>query len=205
MTKKETLNRVKDLLIQSVLIIFSVILALVLNETRTSQNTNQSTRQALEKVVQEIQNNRQSLAQVKGYHKFAASRIDSLLRLADPTKPVIKMIEAVMPKGIQPPDMQQTAWNTFNSTGLVSNLDYDKIYTLTRLYKLQAEGVETTWKACAGHIMSPGFFDVSKMKTNLQLLQVLFYELYQQERFLEEKMMETLDEMGATQVAIMDQ
>ena len=197
-------DRWKDFLLQSILIVFSVILALFLNELRTNQKTQNETQLALGNVIKEIKDNYRSLEYVKGYHKRGMNRIDSIIGEAQQSgtplsEPLFNLFRIALPNGILPPNTQRSAWNCMNSTGLLTELSYDQLYTLTRIYNLQAEGVETTWRSVANHLMSIETLDESKKQVNLQLLSMLFSELYQQEIYLMEKMEGALEKLGVSQ------
>ncbi|MEP2772009.1 MAG: hypothetical protein ABJH05_07655 [Fulvivirga sp.] len=78
MKKKIKLSvRIKDYLIQSILLAFSVLLALVLNEWRQSIKTNDVVDRVKASIVSEVLHNQETIKEALDYHKVL---IDDLLR-----------------------------------------------------------------------------------------------------------------------------
>lgn len=178
----------QKLLFESFLIVLSILFALLINEWRKGQEQAAQRDKALNMVLQELKHNYEELEIVMPYHQKVNAGLDSILTnstgeaLSD--SPLKQILSSVARRGIMPPELQTTAWNTSQLSGAMSLFDEETIYALANVYELQANGVGLTWKEIANFYLSPSLFDMEKNQIHLSLLAVYFYELYQQERFL---------------------
>lgn len=187
----------QKLLFESFLIVLSILFALLINEWRKGQEQAAQHDKALAMVLKELQHNRDELKKVMPYHQKVKVELDSILKHTSLQvlleQPVRQYLGDVAPRGIFPPELQTTAWNTAQLSGAVSLFDEETIYALANVYELQANGVGLTWKEIADYYLDPSLFDMTKNQIHLSLLGVYFYELYQQERFLKDRTVEAIE------------
>ncbi|WP_026376728.1 hypothetical protein [Aestuariibacter salexigens] len=184
--KKETFVR---LLFESGLIIFSVMLALFLDEYRVTLKQEAATQKALSNIKQEMQTNLTVLRKWYDYHSQVAVNIDQVLQSDDiPKEDFIKDDEvhyfSVMPQGVVQDLIDDSAWNAFKSTESYANLEFEVMLVLSRVYNLQQSGVKNTLQLILSHFSGNDFLDQEKLKNNLILLRRSFREIASQEAYL---------------------
>ena len=192
-----------ELLFQSVLIVFSVLLALFLNEVRQYQKQQTRRTQILTNLQQEIKNNSQRIEQVVNYHKEASVLLmnyvqsDSLQKIYQGQPPLAIFGQVLQGKqGLNPALLHRTAWELAQYSQEMNDLNYELQYELSSLYRLQASGVESTWNSIAALFTNPLMYDDIRSIVALRTLASSINELYQQEKYLLEKyqvMSEKLD------------
>ncbi len=186
------------LLQESVLIVFSILLALVINEWRADQKLESDKEKILESIVLELENNLKSLRAVMSYHKKVAQKMGEILSQKNVIdvlgkKNGIELFFQYSEDGFQEPRVQANAWQTAQLSGILSQFDNETIYRLSALYELQEEGVETAWKKTVEGFYDNDSFDPSKNYAILQKIQLAISSLHSMERYLVEKNEETLE------------
>ncbi|QHT68272.1 hypothetical protein GXP67_17305 [Rhodocytophaga rosea] len=117
----------EEYLADALLIVFSVLLALILNEIRNNWMERSQTREMLRNVRTELINNKQLLQQQYEYHLLVLHNIDSALVNEAYSKQFISQgelhLEAFAPDGIMLEDFDWTAWETAKSNNISSKID----------------------------------------------------------------------------------
>jgi hypothetical protein len=129
-------RRTSALLLESALIVGSILLAFALNgwwETRQERRLGE---RALASFEQEIRQNRENLMAVMPYHRhlhtlFSELSVSGAVRTFDD----IRYLDGF--EGWQPPVLTSTAWSTAIATGVLSVLDYDTVREISAVYTLQ--------------------------------------------------------------------
>ncbi|MBK7869597.1 MAG: hypothetical protein IPJ74_02400 [Saprospiraceae bacterium] len=187
----------RKLIFESILIIFSILLALFINEWRKGQEQTAQRQKSMHMILQELQHNADQLENVIPYHARATKQLDSLLKTnIDLNSGVLSIAGQVLRRGINPPELRSTAWNTAQLSGSVGLFKEEAIYALANVYELQEDGVEITWKEIARFYMSADNFDSTLTLQRLALLKIYFNELYQQEQFLQERTNEAIMQLN---------
>ena len=130
---------IRKILIESALIVFSILLALGVNEWVDSRKQAALTERAVHAIRDEISGNAQRIRDVREYHKTLMSeskRADTLHIIhgyAD--------FQHAVPswKGFHNPELDGTAWQSAITLGVVSNIGFDTVQTISRLYSLQTK------------------------------------------------------------------
>ncbi len=175
--------------IEAVLIVFSILLALGVNEWRASYKLNKQAHAALENIQKELENNRLSLLGVMDYHAEVSEKLtayisnDSLQQTLR-GKSLIEAMPLVMKQGLQAPRLQTAAWQAAQKTSISSRFNYETMYLLASTYELQQNGVSNTWKQIALSILNESALDPARLPIALALLQAQLKELHAQERYL---------------------
>ena len=112
-------------LIELLSVILGVILALMLNQWSANRSIDKKVNIALSNVANEIKANSELLEIV---HKQNA------LVFQDSTETTNNDSSSTFTPAIQ---LQETAWNTFLSTGLSTNIDYELLLLLSQAYSIQ--------------------------------------------------------------------
>ena len=190
-------SHTKDLLIQSFLIVLSVLLDLFLDEVRSDYKLGQQREQVVSNVIAELNENVEQLESVVGYHERAAESIgaylDSLAQTGqEVSSPAIQLVPGLIRGGIAPPELQRTAWASTQLSPAYGLIPYETTYELARLYDLQADGVETTWRELARVFVGLEAYEADRAEAVLRSMQFSFGELYRQEAYLLEEMQEAI-------------
>ncbi|MBA2571556.1 MAG: hypothetical protein H0V06_00820 [Gemmatimonadetes bacterium] len=184
------------LLFESVLIVFSILLALSVSECSERSNRQERAEVALDNIRAEIASNAASLRRIVPYHQQMLARLDLLL--ADSasvlrSQGVIGTISRIAPEGLQPPTLGSTAWGIATTTDAISRIDYAQVYVLSRLYQIQHMGVETTVPRLSELLLARETFQTEQDPLpSLRLLQLILNELVTQEQFLLQRYTEVL-------------
>ncbi len=186
--KRQKLN-FSHLLVEAVLIVFTVTLALTLNEWRSNVKANATKEKVLKNIVNEIESNKEDLIEKMNYHKETSIRIrdylnnDSLWSTLNPNSG-IQAVSQLMPQGILNPNLQSGAWNSAVLSGVVNSFEYERLFVLSNLYQTQETGVNTTWKVITGFYSDYESFNREKSKQVAMRFQLAIGELYNQEKSL---------------------
>jgi hypothetical protein len=114
-------------LFESALIVFSILLALAINGWKEDRDNQRLASQALANFEREIQDNSGKIATRIPYHS----------RLSESFKKSRSMSEVPGWQGIKPPILQDTAWQTALATNALSQIRYDTVSALSRVYTYQ--------------------------------------------------------------------
>lgn len=122
-------------LFESALIVFSVLLALALNEWRESRAETERVEQALRAIRGELRENRRLVAEARDYHSRLAESFDASARRGAEAPDL-----SVMERGlVHPARVLSTAWESAQSTGTTSAIPYETVLRLSSVYVRQAE------------------------------------------------------------------
>jgi hypothetical protein len=173
---------------ESSLIVFSVLLALLLNEYREMIKEEQEKERALQMIQIELKGNRDTLSKWLPYHKQILKNFteavdkDSLegLSLDDQRLLIMKKI----PKGVVIGLLETSAWEAIKLSNIPSNLNVETIFALSKLYNIQNQGVRGTLSRISTTLNSRELVGENNSKHSLFLLKSLFYELVAQEIYL---------------------
>lgn len=173
---------------ESLLIVLSVILALFLNEYRASIKDRALRRVALDNVKAEMQKN---LEIFRAWHPYHREVLDNFAAaLGDPSTQE-KLVTAqgvvlwrLMPRGLVQTLPSHTAWGTLESSPIVTDLDFETLMTLSRVYDLQRVGVEDTIDLLKNELSSRETMDEEQLGSTLVLFHRSLLELTSQEEFL---------------------
>jgi hypothetical protein len=131
----------KEYLGESLLIIFSVVLALVLTEWVNKTNERKQTREIVNQVKEELIHNKNEEIKQYHYHQQVLRTIDSALSNPEFANRIMHdnefHLERIAPKGILYGDLEDVAWQLAKSHNLSSTLDIPALTLLTSIYNDQ--------------------------------------------------------------------
>lgn len=123
--------------IESALIVFSVLFALVLNEWREDAASRSETRVAAAAIRTEIEENARQVAASAAYHE---ALVESLLASESEGEPTPSLDD--MPNGLfRPARVVSTAWESAQSAELTVGMSYEALLEISSLHAQQAEYV----------------------------------------------------------------
>jgi hypothetical protein len=129
-------RRPSALLLESALIVSSILLAFALNGWWEARQERRLAARALASFEQEVRQNRANLLAVMPYHRdlhalFSAMSVAGTVRTFED----LRYLDGF--DGWQPPVLTSTAWSTAIATGALAHLDYDTVREISSLYALQ--------------------------------------------------------------------
>lgn len=118
------------LAVESVVVVFSILLALVVNEWRQEREQAERSQRAKEAIRAELLHNHRQLARVHPYH----DRLADTLRILS-AGGVSSVEPGVRPKGwIRNVDLVSAAWDAAAATGATARFDYPILLATSRAY-----------------------------------------------------------------------
>lgn len=186
MTKKR--NTILEILIQFILIVFSVVLGIYLSERIEEGKKRKESEELLAKIKSEVKDNIQLLEKWAPYHQKIYKNLDSLSKdsafVAEFIKDKYVFFERLLSEGtFMARSPVNDAWDIAKSHPLIVNIDYDKLLILSRVYNQQALTFEPMFE----------LFDLFNSKdvnlekdaqTNLKLIRDRIWDLVARERQL---------------------
>jgi len=152
---------IRRILVESALIVFSILLALGVNQWADAHKEKQLTARVLRSVREEITANQTRVQAWLPYHRameLATHRADSLRIVHNYAD-----FKSAAPQwsGFKNPELDGTAWQAAVSLGVVNNMGFDTVRVLSSLYTTQAK-YDQYW---AGTIQSFDFGDATMANT----------------------------------------
>jgi hypothetical protein len=128
----------KEYVGESLLIIFSVILALIFTEIINRVNERKETRELLRDVRAELIHNKKVAEDQYHYHLYILKRIDSVLNHPEIAQTFIAHGEVnfdlVVPEGVLKGELLEVAWEVAKSHNIASRTDIATLTLLTSIY-----------------------------------------------------------------------
>ncbi len=189
------------LIFESALIMFSVLLALFLNEYRGELKENQQKDLAMEMVQVELESNLETINEWLPYHRTVLSNLNEALKNDDIDTAIFaqngELSGKFMPNGVVQSLIDNASWQTLRSSGISSKIDLNIMLTLSELYKLQSQGVESTLNSIIDILRSRESLEKENQRNTTILLRNAFREMVGQEIFLIAKYQQALIKLGA--------
>ena len=175
-------------LFESVLIIMSVFLALVLNENRRKANIREQLQASLNIVMNEMDQNEKILVGWLDYHTKVYANLGELrsndsLRTRFLTEDGLYIYD-VMPMGIAQQVLSRNAWEAFKNTESFGSLDCQQIVHLSDVYEVQKVGVEATVMKITNLLYDRASLKKENLDETIVLFEQLYHELISQEDYL---------------------
>lgn len=165
-------------LIEALLIVFSVLLALLLNEYRENLKQKKVIRKNLQSIEEEMRSNLSVINDWIPYHQQVLNNIERAIESDSIQNLLITDrgfdIFQIAPKGIFQNTMSQTAWNVGQGSGIIGNLDYETVYLLSKTYDLQENSVKRSIEEILRELFSKEAIQSSNVKETLILLYTKF-------------------------------
>lgn len=138
LSKVFTVRDWKEYLGESLLIIFSVLLALFLTEYFNKLHDKQNTREHLKNIIAELNQNKQYIQEMQQYNLKVLANIDSALIDKQRMDKIVSNdefnLKLIAPDGALYRYMNNEAWSVAKSSNIISKLDFQTDVMLTRVY-----------------------------------------------------------------------
>ena len=137
-----TVRNWKEYLGESLLIIFSVVLALILTEIFNKIHDDRQTSEVLHQLKMELVDNKRNETEQYQYHLQVLKNIDSALRYPEYAEQFINNGEIdlegrVAPQGVMSKDLNSVAWEVAKQKDAFSKLGFTTYSLLTEIYNNQ--------------------------------------------------------------------
>jgi hypothetical protein len=190
---------------ESSLIIFSVLLALFLNEYREELARNQEKERALKMVNAELKSNLNTLNEWLPYHKEVLKNLEQSFDDNHDNHDLsfndqYTLITSSFPKGIVQTMLDNSSWEAIKQSNVSSTIDLDIIFSLSKLYKVQSLGIESTLQRTLMILSSRESIREGNLRETIFLLKNHFNELVGQEVYMievYEKLIEEIESLDA--------
>jgi hypothetical protein len=131
----------KDYLGESLLIVFSVLLALIVTEAVNTIHENQQIREVLQSIREELINNKKAEEEQYQYHLMVLKNIDSALTHPSFAQQFISdgriNLNLIAPQGVLLHDLNDVAWQAARQRNIASKIDLTTYSLLTDIYDNQ--------------------------------------------------------------------
>ena len=186
MTEEKKESRILKLIIESALIIFSVLLALIISEWQNNYNQKLQTEKIITNIKEEILENQKFIQTVITYHDEVSKKV-GMVGTTDSirNKLFFEIISEVAPHGIIQGTFKDIAWTVAN-TGQISNrIPLKKSIILYEVYE-QQRIVNSTIQKIIDFLFSREIHRKKLLNENIMVFKLLFNELTSQEEHLDD-------------------
>lgn len=187
------------IIIESILIVLSILLALAINEYRDYRKKVLLREETLSNIKTEIQSNISELEALIENHQSKASKIIEYLHNTDDKdlidKKVIDVIYTFDQVILKEVSLSTTAWETAQITNAVSLLHFGTIQCLSKVYNLYDISVKKMWHLISNFLLSKENYEANNTVLKLQVFNAYLTELYRQEIYLKDKLQDSLKEL----------
>jgi hypothetical protein len=167
------LRDLKEYLGESLLIIFSVLLALFLTEYINNLHEKKSTREMLDNIKAELIRNKQKEQEQYSYQQNILKRIDSALRTPSFQQKILSdgdfHLNYIAPEGVVNRDLSTVAWDVAKSNNITTKAGFDLVSKLTDIYANQAR-IDKVEEKVADVLLSREARDPARIRETLILL-----------------------------------
>lgn len=194
MLKRSHRRTIVDLLIEALLIVFSVLVALAANRWRDQREARQRLAAAEQHIRVELEENKAILQNIIPYHEAEAQRIGAFLArpdLADQVRgrSMRDLEDQLMPHGfwnptVSPQDLSDAAWQSALSDHSASLMPPQTVNRLMAYYAVQDSGVQHTLQLMGQQFLAPSMFDPRATILMLRTTQGWFSEIAAEEKEL---------------------
>ncbi len=137
----------KEYLGESLLIIFSVALAIILTEVFAKMHENQQTREVLHQLREELISNKEAEEIQYQYHLKVLKNIDSALRNDNYRTKVMDSgrihLSVLAPDGVLRKDLNDAAWQVARQTDIISKINLETYSLIADIYNQQQRVTKT--------------------------------------------------------------
>lgn len=131
----------KEYLGESLLIIFSVLLALGVTEYINKFHERENTKSLLKSIVTELKKNKKAIQEMNEYNMQVLAKIDSALGSRNLQERLVSNdefhLEQIAPQGVLYRYPDNDAWTIAKNNNIMSKIDIESISILTKVYEEQ--------------------------------------------------------------------
>ena len=179
------------LLLEGLLIVFSVLLALYLNQRAAQKDLREQKNSALASLEREVNRNARVIEDWQQLHSKILERIKALrqpesdsLRSLLIRDGQVQLSVITMDQSVAQANLNHTAWQTAQSTNILSELEYELVEELTQTYALQEMVMQETLARIINLFFERQTHNADHIEASLLQFELLFTEMVGQEYIL---------------------
>jgi type II secretory pathway pseudopilin PulG len=130
---------IQRILVESALIVFSILLALAVNSYVDARKERALTERSLRGVRDELTANLEAVQDVRAYHDTLAQETQAVDAAHEATSYTEFRAHTAVWHGFHNPELNATAWQSAITLGSVANMGYDTVRVLSSVYATQAK------------------------------------------------------------------
>jgi hypothetical protein len=173
-----TIRDWKEYLGESLLIIFSVLLALILTEYFNNLHEKENTRSILRSIVAELNHNKISIQEMNNYNLQVLNKIDSALDNKGLQQQLVSNdefhLKVIAPQGALYRYLDNEAWTIAKNNNIMSKLDVEAVSILTKVYEDQSRVMKVEDEV-ANIILNRESRDPNKIHSTLVLIRDVYH------------------------------
>ncbi len=186
---------------EGVLIVFSILLALGVNEWRVRSGEHAEEKKAVADIAEELRENKALLDDIPGYHRsIGQSLFETVgtLEEGDTRTPldIFLSTEGLRSTIIIQRWPQDVSWQVAKDRGVVGRFDYDTAKMLSITYDSQLKSVLSLFDKISELLSRPEMFSARDQGSVLSPLAATFLELAAREEMLLDLMDKTVSDLG---------
>jgi hypothetical protein len=168
----------KEYLGESLLIIFSVLLALLLTEFFNYLHSRENTHSLIREISQELRQNRKNILEIKDYDAGILGKINQALTNKSLQDSIVENdvfhLDLIAPQGALYRYLNNEAWTVAKNNDIISRLDVETSSLLTRVYEDQTRMMKVEDEV-ARVIMDRASRDPRQIHTTLILIRDIYH------------------------------
>ena len=192
---------------ESILIIFSVLFALFIDQQVVNWQIAKKKRVALESIRQELYRNQAIVSTWKAKHIAIRDRIGSVLdgendslKVALQAEKYLNLYLLTNNESLIDALLTDTAWESAQSTGIVSEFDFETTQKLTHVYSMQDIMLDKTLMKITDYYFDSSSHDMDKLEQILIQFQLRFWELTGQELLMEDLYSKAIEHLNTKRI-----
>jgi hypothetical protein len=185
------MQSLKKYLFEGILIVFSVLFALFIDNYAQRLKVEKQKKLAIERIKLELSQNQKIAKGWLVHHGKILERIKNLMKLSDDSlkkafsKDNYLTFELLTDgKSFNNDLLSSTAWETAKSTGIIEKFDFELIESLTLMYEFQNILIGTTLNGIVNTYFERDSHEFKNLDSTLKQFLIRFNDLTAQERFL---------------------
>ena len=187
------IKSLKTYLGDGLLIIFSVLFALFINNLAEKSRTNAEKEAALDSIKKELRRNSGILTMWKAHHTSITNKLDSLVKgkneaLKDSLQKqkYLELRYLTDNKSLIDAIISDTAWESAKATGIISEFDFSRTENLTNVYKMQDVLMNRTLQSILDLYFDKDSHRMDDLIPTMNQFKLRFQELVGQEILMEQ-------------------
>lgn len=185
-------SNLKKYLIDGLLIVFSVLFALFINNLAESIKVNQQKRVAIESIQKELKRNAEIMKNWHPRHKATMERINDVLEGRNDSLKnkfydyqFLNLALITEDESLMDAFLTNTAWETAKTTQIISEFDFETTQYLTFVYRMQKVITEKSMMKILDYYFDREAHNLEQLEPTLIQFQLRFSELVGQEAVIQ--------------------
>jgi len=168
----------KEYMGESVMIIFSVLLALFVTEFINKLHERENTRSLLNNIIVELNHNKKAIQEMQVYNLQVLKKIDSALLNKDLQAQLVSNdefhLKVIAPQGVLYRYLDNEAWTVAKNNNIMSKIDIESVSILTKIYEDQ-DRIGKVEDEVAGIIFDRASRDPKQVHLTLLLIRDIYH------------------------------